>query len=192
MIPASSLVIRAEIADSEIRSTVINSNFTKIAIAKSLIGISGDAEIIHAKADSSIYSMQSKVLAKKTDDDGGISSTYFVQPEPTLVVPETGEIENITKNSYKAYVSSIKNTDGRIFDGINWKEGWELAVNDIIGSFAINDEVIIDNISHTVILVENPIVNKQKIEYYSVTPTNIQLTQKPSNRSYSVVLRLDT
>jgi len=192
MIPSTSLVVKAEITDSEIRNTVINTGFTKVALAKNLIDTTSNTETKYAFGDSTIYKLQTKVLAKKTDDDGGISSTYFVQPEATLVVPEMGEIENITKNSYKAYVSSIKNTDGRIFDGINWKEGWELAVNDIIGSFSVNDELVIDGVSHTVISVEEPVVNKQKINYYSTTPVNIQLAPTPVNRTYSVVLKLDT
>ena len=191
MIPPTSFVVRSEIGDSEIRNTVINTSFTKLALAKAVKDITSDAEIIHAEANTNIYTLQSKVLAKKTDDDGGVSTTYFVPPSATLIVPTNGEIENITKNSYNAYVSSIKNTDGRIFDGTNWKEGWELAVNDVSEAFEVGDEILIDNVSHTVISVENPTINKE-MSYFSVTPTNIQLSQIPLNRSYSAVIRVDT
>jgi len=190
IIPSISVVIRSELTEQEIRSTIINNRLTKLALITSPIDLTTEAENIYAEGDSTVYSMQTSVLAKAVD----VAEMPGILPPtgtPIIVTPENAEIENVTKNSYKAYVSAIKNTDGKIYDGSFWVTGWELAVNDVSGAFAVNDEVLIQGITHTIISVTEPQLDRE-VEYFSVTSTNIELPEIPTNRSYSTVIRVNT
>lgn len=193
IIPPSSTVVRTDILEDEIRNNIINTSFTKIALAYDIMDYDTQTANLYGKANSSVYSLQSKVVAKKTYNSEVIPESLVGGYTSILTVPDNGVIENVTKNSYEAYVSAIKNYNGLIYDEANsvWRSGWELSVNDTRGSFEVNDEILIDGESHTVISVEEPVIEK-KMEYYSVTPVNIQLPEVNTNKSYSIVIRVNT
>lgn len=191
MIPTTTTVVRCELLEDDIRSTIINNKLIKFALMTDPVEYATGTSAVYAEGDTSIYSMQSKVLARKTENYTVTPTSSFISTPPTLITPENGEIENMTKNSYKAYVSAIKNTDGKIFNGSVWIDGWELSVNDTPEAFTVNDEINIQGVSHTVISVETPVLDKN-ISYFSVTPTDIELSEISTNKSYSATIRVNT
>ena len=66
------LVVRAEITEEEIRNNIINDQITKLALMTTPVDAQTNMPKIYAEGDSSVYSLQSTVLAKRKDSTENI------------------------------------------------------------------------------------------------------------------------
>lgn len=183
MIPSTEYVVNASISQKEIETVSLNKSFTKLALTTGIKDVSGYINK-YADGDDTVWSTQTRIKAYKDSEiNNGVNN--LILPPVQMVEITGGEIENVSKGGYMAYVSAAQNREGRIQYGSVWVEGYEFESSDINDAFEDGDSLLINGEPHTIFSVTPPQLDK-KTEYFSVRSADIQIPETGAidNKTY--------